>query len=107
MMSKIYYVLLIATYNPFSLLQNGVGNEEQLSKLNNSQASIYNFFMVLAVIGLACSFTWYGARLALTKNPQARQEVKESITVKFMLAIVIFASVFILNLILKLATSFT
>lgn len=106
-MSKIYYVLLTTVYDPFSILQNGVDSEEELQRLNNSQASIYNFFMVLAVIGLACSFLWYGARLGLTKNPQARQEVKESITGKTILAIVIFASVFILNLILKLATSFT
>lgn len=105
-MSKIYNVLLTVEYNPFSILQNGVGNEAELQKLNSGQASIYNFFMVLAVIGLACSFLWYGAELALTKNPQARQEVKESITGKTILAIVIFASVFILNLILKLATSF-
>ena len=105
-MSKIYNVLLTVEYNPFSILRNGVGSEAELQKLNSGQASIYNFFMVLAVIGLVCSFLWCGARLALTKNPQARQEVKESIAWKVLLSIIIFSSVFFLNLILKLATSF-
>ena len=106
-MGKVYYLFLTVVYNPFSILKNGVGSETELQRLNSGQASIYNFFMVVAVIGLVCSFIWYGAMLALTKKAQVRQEIKESITSKVILAIVIFAAVFFLNLILKLATSFT
>lgn len=105
-MGKIYYVLLTIVYNPFSILQNGVGNEEELKRLQSGQASIYNFFMVVAVIGLLCSFTWYGSVLSHTKKGQAREAVKDDILGKVLLAIAIFASVFILNLVLKLATGF-
>ena len=69
------------------------------SDLSSSLSGIYSVFLTIGTIGILISIIICGIKLASSKNPNSREEVKHELFWKIALGVLLFAFTGILGLI--------
>ena len=94
--------------NPWDFL--GVGNvlesdDRGLLALTGIASDWYSFCLAIGAIGIVLTVMYLGLRLIFTRDPRKRDEVKEALKWKVVIALVLFGIPTVLGVIFTLATA--
>lgn len=95
--------------NPWDYL--GIGNvldadDSGLKVLTGLAADWYLLCIVIGTVGIIVTIMYIGLRLMFTKDPRKREEVKETMKWKVILALALFGMSTLLGVIVTVATAF-
>lgn len=92
--------------DPFKLINgknNGIADNKQLK---GTASSFYGLLSVVGIIGIILSIIICGILIYSKKDAKKRQEAKEQLLFKFIIAILIFSFSWIIGVVLKITINF-
>ena len=90
--------------NPWDYL--GIADDSGLKVLTGLAADWYSLCIVIGTVGIIVTIMYIGLRLMFTKDPRKREEVKETMKWKVILALALFGMSTLLGVIVTVATAF-
>lgn len=81
----------IFTTDPIDKLKGKMSVDKSPEQFLGTASSFYRLLFVLGIIGMVGTFVFMGLRLAQSKNPAKRSEIKGALIFKCAIAILIFS----------------